>query len=106
MESIFAARREILMGLLFRGVEGIAQLPSCPCITRRYEECFIQDMGMLMNTTPMLPDRIISIPWLVFHYEGVSLAQMLYERPKETKDGKDTDTMGIIVKPSVRTMVP
>ena len=51
---------------------------------------------MLMNTTPMLPDRIISIPWLVFHYEGVSLAQMLH----------DADTMGMIVKPSVRTVVP
>lgn len=61
---------------------------------------------MLMNTTPMLPDRIISIPWLVFHYEGVSLAQMLYERPKETKDGHDADMMGMIVKPSVRTVVP
>ena len=31
-----------------------------------------------MNQSPSLPDRIISIPWLVFEYEGVSLSQMIY----------------------------
>lgn len=31
-----------------------------------------------MNRSPSLPDRIISIPWLVFEYEGVSLSQMIY----------------------------
>ena len=61
---------------------------------------------MLMNSTPMLPDRVISIPWLVFHYEGVSLAQMLYETPKESKNAKEAETMGMMVKPSVRTVVP
>lgn len=31
-----------------------------------------------MNKSTFLPDRIISIPWLAFKYEGVSLSQMIY----------------------------
>lgn len=75
IESIFSARREIFLGTLLRGKKGIA----------KYEECFIQDLGLIMNSTPTLPDRIISIPWLAFHYEGVSLSQMIYSQSASDK---------------------
>ena len=64
---MLAARREIFIGTLLRGKKGIA----------RYEECFIQDIGLIMNSTPTLPDRILSFPWLAFRYEGVSLSQLI-----------------------------
>lgn len=31
-----------------------------------------------MNKSTFLPDRVISIPWLAFKYEGVSLSQLIY----------------------------
>ena len=67
---MLAARREIFIGTLLRGKKGIA----------RYEECFIQDIGLIMNSTPTLPDRILSFPWLAFRYEGVSLSQLIYSQ--------------------------
>lgn len=81
------------MGLLFRGVEGIAQYFPIDFIITRYEECFIQDIGLLMNTSPFLPDRIVSIPWLVFRYEGVSLSQMIYVSSASDRARDDHSTL-------------
>ena len=33
-----------------------------------------------MNSTPTLPDGILSFPWLAFRYEGVSLSQLIYSQ--------------------------
>lgn len=44
-----------------------------------------------MNSSPYVPDRIISIPWLVFHYEGVSLSQMIYV-PSAYEQARDDHT--------------
>ena len=44
-----------------------------------------------MNSSPYMPDRIISIPWLVFHYEGVSLSQMIYT-PSAFEQARDDHT--------------
>lgn len=89
----------------------------------KYEECFVQDIGLIMNTTPFLPDRIISLPWLSFQYGGVSLAQMIYSQSAsdracngETsslsknhdlskfdheKSSEGNDNNGVLVHPSV-----
>lgn len=106
IESLFSARREIFFGTLLRGVEGIA----------KYEECFVQDIGLIMNTTPFLPDRIISLPWLSFQYGGVSLAQMIYSQSASDKacngetslskfhhekSSEENDKNGLLVHPSV-----
>ena len=48
-------------------------------------------MGLLMNHSPSLPDRVISIPWLVFRYEGVSLSQMIYT-PSASEKAYDPDS--------------
>ena len=44
-----------------------------------------------MNHSPSLPDRVISIPWLVFRYEGVSLSQMIYT-PSASEKAYDPDS--------------
>ena len=44
-----------------------------------------------MDSSPYVPDRIISIPWLVFHYEGVSLSQMIYV-PSAYEQARDDHT--------------
>lgn len=45
-----------------------------------------------MNKSTFLPDRIISIPWLAFKYEGVSLSQMIYS-PNACKKACETNDM-------------
>lgn len=44
-----------------------------------------------MNKSTFLPDRVISIPWLAFKYEGVSLSQMIYSPNASSSacDGSD-----------------
>lgn len=44
-----------------------------------------------MNKSTFLPDRVISIPWLAFKYEGVSLSQMIYSPNASSRacDGSD-----------------
>lgn len=69
-----------------------------------------------MNTTPFLPDRIISLPWLSFQYGGVSLAQMIYSQSASDKacngetslskfhhekSSEENDKNGLLVHPSV-----
>ena len=43
-----------------------------------------------MNKSTFLPDRVISIPWLAFKYEGVSLSQMIYS-PNASSRACDND---------------
>ena len=59
-------------------------------------------MGLIMNRSPTLPDRIISIPWLVFAYEGVSLSQMIYT-PSASK--KACDEENPVVSPAPRERI-
>ena len=62
-------------------------------MTARYEECFIQDIGLLMNASPFLPDRVVSIPWLVFRYEGVYLSKMIYVSSASDRARDDHSTV-------------